>query len=67
MASQTSCVTKAQDPRDSFSLLAVCDSEGEKNSSSTQSLNRVQTKVSSFTAFTGVQKANRLGKRREVF
>lgn len=66
MASQTSCVTKAQDPQDSFSLLAVCDSEGAQNSSSTQSINRIQTKVTSFTAFTRVQKANRLEKRREV-
>ncbi|KAK2557248.1 Protein FAM227A [Acropora cervicornis] len=65
VASQTSCVTKAQDPQDSFSLLAVCDSEGAQNSSSMQSLNRIQTKVSSFTAFTRGQKANRLEKRRE--
>lgn len=65
VVSQTSCVTKAQDPQDSFSLLAVCDSEGAQNSSSTQSLNRIQTKVSSFTAFTRGQKANRLEKRRE--
>lgn len=65
VASQTSCVTKAQDPQDSFSLLAVCDSEGAQNSSSTQSFNRIQTKVTSFTAFTRVQKANRLEKRRE--
>ena len=66
MASQTSCLTKAQDPQDSFSLLAVCDSEGTQNNSSTQSFNRIQTKVTSFTAFTRVQKANRLEKRREV-
>ena len=65
-ASQISCVTN-EEARDSGNRLAVGHMEEKESlSSRSHSFNRLQAKVSSFAAFTGVHNANRAEKRREV-
>lgn len=65
MASQSSGTTKNQDTRNSSKRLTVYDPKDEKDSSSWVSMNHVQARVSSLSAFKGIHKANRLEKRRE--
>lgn len=65
-ASQISCVTN-EEARDSGNRLAVAHMEEKESlSSRSHSFNRLQAKVSSFAAFTGVHNANRAEKRREL-
>ena len=61
-------VTNNEQSCDTVNRLTVCHANEEKESSASRSpsLNRLQAKVSSFTAFTGVHKANQAEKRREV-
>ena len=61
-------VTNNEESCDTVNRLTVCHANEEKESSASRSpsLNRLQAKVSSFTAFTGVHKANQAEKRREV-
>lgn len=60
-------VTNNEESCDTVNRLTVCHANEEKESSASRSpsLNRLQAKVSSFTAFTGVHKANQAEKRRE--
>ena len=61
-------VTNNEESCNTVNRLTVCHANEEKESSASRSpsLNRLQAKVSSFTAFTGVHKANQAEKRREV-
>lgn len=64
--SHNTSVINTEELRDSVNRLAPHHVNEERASASTQSLSRLQAKVSSFNAFTGVQKSNRAEKRREV-
>lgn len=65
-ASQVSGVTNPEELRDSVNRLAPHHANERRSSATSQSFSRLQAKVSSFSAFTGVQKSNRAEKRREV-
>lgn len=65
-ASNSTGVINTEELRDSVNRLAPHHVNEEKASASSQSLSRLQAKVSSFNAFTGVQKSNRAEQRREV-
>ncbi|KAL9956226.1 hypothetical protein ACROYT_G037674 [Oculina patagonica] len=63
--SHNTSVINTEELRDSVNRLAPHHVNEERASASSQSLSRLQAKVSSFNAFTGVQKSNRAEKRRE--
>ena len=64
--SHNTSVINTEELRDSVTRLAPPHVNEERSSASSQSLSRLQAKVSSFNAFAGVQKSNRAEKRREV-
>lgn len=65
-ASHNSVVTNTEELRDNVDRLAPYNANEERASVTSTSLSHLQAKVSSFSAFTGVQKSNRVEKRREV-
>ena len=65
-ASYNTSMINTEELRDSVSRLAPHHVNEERASASSQSLSRLQAKVSSFNALTGVHKSNRAEKRREV-
>lgn len=65
-ASHNSVVTNTEELRDNVDRLAPYNVNEERASVTSTSLSHLQAKVSSFSAFTGVQKSNRVEKRREV-
>lgn len=65
-ASHNSAVTNTEELRDNVDRLAPYNANEEKASATSTSLSRLQPKLSSFSAFAGVQKSNRPEKRREV-
>ncbi|XP_020608681.1 protein FAM227B-like, partial [Orbicella faveolata] len=64
-ASHNSAVTNTEELRDNVDRLAPYNANEEKASATSTSLSRLQPKLSSFSAFAGVQKSNRAEKRRE--
>lgn len=65
-ASQNTSVTNAEELRDSVNRLAPIHANRDRGSATSQSLSRLQAKVSSYSAFASVHKSNRVEKRREV-
>ena len=65
-ASHNSVVTNTEELRDNMDRLAPYNSNEERASVTSTSLSRLQPKLSSFSAFAGVQKSNRAEKRKEV-
>lgn len=59
-------MTNTEELRDNVDRLAPYNANEEKASATSTSLSRLQPKLSSFSAFAGVQKSNRPEKRREV-
>lgn len=65
-ASHNSVVTNTEELRDNVADRLAPSNANERASSTSTSLSRLQPKLSSFSAFAGVQKSNRTEKRREV-
>ena len=59
-------MTSTEELRDNVDRLAPYNAKEERASAASTSLSRLQPKLSSFSAFAGVQKSNRAEKSREV-